>query len=210
MTRPRAAPARGGRHPGPVAARRGSETIRDMVLSLGVVAAIVAGFYLLRPPDDPQPIRPVDTGDLSASVAVAARAARWPVLDPVSALPSDWTVTVAATDLPDTAGEGPVVLRLVLVTPDLSFVAVTQTDEGAQAPVQRLTESEAPTGETVAVAGTGWQVWPAAGAEADQAVWSWTQDGRTTVVRGGVEADVRTTAEALVTTEPEESGPSPA
>ena len=175
-----------------------------MVLSLLVVLAVVGGFYLLRPPDTPAAARPVDSGDLESALAVAARAADWPVLDPVPALPEDWTLTVARTRLPDTAGAAPVVLELVLVTPADRFLAVTQTAQEATDVVVAAAGVPEPSGEEVDAGGQTWSVWSGGGPAGDEVAWTWTADGRTVVLRSrGQTQDLRAAAEAVAAAEPE-------
>ena len=180
-----------------------------MVLSLLVVGAVVGGFYLLRPPDNPTAARPVDTGDLDSALAVAARAADWPVLDPVAGLPEDWTLTVARTRLPDTADAGPVVLELVLVTPADRFLAVTQTDDGAQDVVVAAAGVPEPSGGTVEAGGATWTVWRGGGPAGDEVAWTWDADGRAVVLRSRAgDADLRVAAEAVTAAPPQEALPS--
>ncbi len=97
--------------------RRGYETARDMVLSLGAVGIAIAVIMGVthRPARDP--VRVVDT----APVIVAARAAvTWSVMDPAARLPG-WRATSARFER-----GSPSALTVGWVTPDGQWLALEQ------------------------------------------------------------------------------------
>ncbi|MFE1802378.1 MULTISPECIES: DUF4245 domain-containing protein [unclassified Streptomyces] len=73
-----------------MAGRKGKQSVRDMVLSLGLIG-IVAGFiYLFIPKDDSEP--PLERVDYRVELLTARRAATYPVAAP-EGLSTEWKAT---------------------------------------------------------------------------------------------------------------------
>ncbi|MBQ0846737.1 DUF4245 domain-containing protein [Streptomyces sp. NPDC057621] len=73
-----------------MAGRKGKQSVRDMVLSLGLIG-IVAGFiYVFIPKDDSEP--PLERVDYRVELLTARRAATYPVAAP-EGLPTEWKAT---------------------------------------------------------------------------------------------------------------------
>ncbi len=102
-------------------APRMRQTVRDMVISMGVVLAIVGVFVAAAWRPTPDPIRLVDPAPV---VAAAATTADFPVQAP-SGLSSDWRPTSARWQ-PTTASGAVPVLHIGYVTPAGQYAQVTQ------------------------------------------------------------------------------------
>jgi Protein of unknown function (DUF4245) len=102
------------------------QTVRDMVLSMGLVALIIFAFMAISWRPQPDPVHPVD----SLPVAQAAAAvASYPVLYPQ--VPAGWRATSARFAATEESNDKPVWFN-GWVTPDSQYAAIIQaktTDE---------------------------------------------------------------------------------
>jgi hypothetical protein len=138
--------------------RRGLETVRDMLLSMGLVGVVVlAVFWTVawQRPEVQGPVRPnVDVAQLFSDVDVSNPFA---VLEPTG-LPTEWTPTSAWFE---PAGVASVidggVLHVGYVTPDGSYAEVRQTDGDPKAAVAEWVDDAEPI-DTVTVAGMTWDI----------------------------------------------------
>ena len=101
--------------------RRRYQTAIDMVLSLGAVGFAVAVILGITWRPKPDAVKVVDPSAAITNVRVLAD---WPVVNPSSALPDDWRLTVARRDF--TAGSEPV-LALGWVTPSGHWIGLQQS-----------------------------------------------------------------------------------
>ena len=138
--------------------RRGLETVRDMVLSMGLVGVVVlAVFWTVawQRPEVQGPVRPsVDVSQVFSDVEVSNP---FPVLEPTG-LPEDWTPTSAWFEPAGVASAiNGGVLHVGYVTPDGSYAEVRQTDGDQRSAVAEWADDAEPI-DTVTVAGTIWDV----------------------------------------------------
>jgi hypothetical protein len=104
----------------PGAKKRGYETLRDMLLSLGVILAGVLLFVALQPKSHPNPIPAVD---YRSQVDILRNSARYPVVVP-DPVPSGWEVNYARIG---TAGATE--LHMGLVRERKRFAQLDETDQ---------------------------------------------------------------------------------
>ncbi|WP_239308412.1 DUF4245 domain-containing protein [Frankia sp. Cj3] len=137
-----------------MARRRGQETIRDMLLSLGVVMAGVALFTLFMPRGDADSVVAVDT---AAPLAAFARVAPFGVAEPTG-LPGYWKATSIRTQAPPGASRADVIeLRIGYVVDRPGNRTYAQLNQGnARDAVKRVLADRPVTG-TVDLAGAPWQ-----------------------------------------------------
>jgi hypothetical protein len=164
---------------------RGFETVRDMVLSMAVVGAIVlVGFWFVawQRPEVQGPIRQaVDVEQVFADVRLGDGFA---VQEPVG-LPEGWTPTSAWFDTEEVSGAiNGGVLHVGYLTPDGSYAEVRQTDGDADEAVDEWVDGAVPVGEA-SVGDVTWQVVESA-ATGKQALVK-TERGVTVVVSGKAE-----------------------
>lgn len=130
--------------------KRGTQTIRDMVFSVAVVALAAGVIYLFIPHDeDKDPVRVVD---YSVEVKTASRAAPFPVATP-RGLSEEWRATSVRFE---GAGSHGAAWHLGFVSPDDEYAAVEQSDAGPKAFVDDVTYGAGKTGRTVRLAGETW------------------------------------------------------
>ncbi|NYI08050.1 hypothetical protein FHU37_005079 [Allostreptomyces psammosilenae] len=104
-----------------MAKKRGRETVRDMVFSLGAVGIVVAAMIAVAPHEETDPVRPVDyTVDLQA----ARRSAPYPVLAP-EGLPERWRATSVRFDGAD---PNATTWHLGFINPQEEYAAVEQSN----------------------------------------------------------------------------------
>lgn len=165
---------------------KGTKTVRDMLLSLAVVGAMVAVIYVFIPHDDtPQPLKRVD---FTIEQATAQRAVDYPVLAP-KGLSQDWKATSVRFNATD--GDH---WHLGFHAPDGKYVAVEQSTEKAPVFIDRVTQRARETGAVERIGGKEWQSYR--GERYDALVL--TEKGATTVVTGsGSSAQLKQLAEAL-------------
>lgn len=133
--------------------RRGRQTARDLLLSLGVVAGFVLFLVVMVARPQPQEIREVDPAPM---LAAARQQADYPVLAPGS-LSDEWRATSARfTGNPD----GSTTWFLGYVTPQGEYVGVAQSDGRAAEFIEQQTAEGQAVGQQTA-AGRTWQQYQA-------------------------------------------------
>ena len=142
----------------PSGKRRGFESIRDMVLSMALVAVVVLTlfwFVAWQRPEVQGPIRPdIDVAQVFADFRVAQP---FPVLEPTG-LSSDWTPTSAWFDPAAVTGDlDGGLLHVGYVTPEGSYAEVRQTDGKQKAAVAEWVDDAEPV-DNVTIAGRRWDV----------------------------------------------------
>jgi hypothetical protein len=126
------------------------QTVRDMVISMLVVAAAVALLVLPWNRAQPDPVHVVDP----APVVSGARAQEpWPVLAP-SGLSASWRCTSARIT---PAGDGVDVVHLGYVSPTVAYVGLEQSATKMTDFVRESTVTGVATGESVTLKGRTWQ-----------------------------------------------------
>ncbi len=175
--------------------RRGSGTVRDMVTSLGVLAAVLIGFFLVSglwqnvEVGRGTPVSPAV--DVVAAASARARTAPFQLVAP-TAVPDGWRGRQAAIR----AGE---VWHLEFLTPDGGFAAVDQVAGPAAQLVDRALPGRRSSG-AVQLASGRWQQFGAAATPEGVARSGLVQQrGATTVVVSGTAdgAALRTLAGTL-------------
>jgi hypothetical protein len=104
--------------------KRGYETLRDMLLSLGVILAGVLVFVALQPKNDQNPVPAVD---YRPQVDILRNSARYPVVIP-DPVPPGWDVNYARI-----ATAGAAELHLGLVLDRKRFAQLDETDRPGSA-----------------------------------------------------------------------------
>lgn len=134
---------------------RGSETIRDIVLSMAVVGVVVLATYWVvawQRPEAQGPIRPaVDVERVVGQVRAGDPFAVWEPRPP-----DGWTATSAWFDSATVSGVDGGVLHVGYVTPDDSYAEVKQTDASTAVVIDEWLDGATPAGE-VEVDEVGWQ-----------------------------------------------------
>lgn len=152
---------------------RGRQTVRDMVLSMAAIGAVVAGIYVLFIPHDDtaDPLKPVD---YRVELLTARRAAPYPVAAP-EGLAKEWKPTsVDYSRVDDNSW------HLGFLDPDGEYVAVEQSTAPAAKYIAKVSQEARETGKTQQVAGETWQRWE--GPKYDALVRE--DKGSTTVITG--------------------------
>ncbi|MET7618345.1 DUF4245 domain-containing protein [Streptomyces sp. NPDC005408] len=155
-----------------MAGMRGRQTVRDMVLSMAVIGAVVAVIYVFIPHDEKAD--PVKAVDYRVELLTARRAAPYPVAAP-EGLAKEWkptSVSYKGTD--DDAW------HLGFLDPDGEYVAVEQSTAPAGKYIPKVSQQAAKTDRTQQIAGVTWQRWE--GPKYDALVRE--DKGSTTVVTG--------------------------
>lgn len=178
--------------------KRGTQTVRDMVLSLIVITLAAGVIYLFIPhEEDDDPVRTVS---YEVELNTARRAAPYPVAAP-EGLSKQWRATSVSYEA-DEAGK--IAWHLGFLDPDQEYVAVEQSDGQVGPFVEKVTRGAAETGKSVRINGDEWARYE--GAKYDALVR--TEAGSTTVVTGTAPwGQLRKMAGAL---EAEKTSPSPA
>ncbi|MEU1473421.1 DUF4245 domain-containing protein [Streptomyces sp. NPDC005761] len=160
-----------------MASKRGKQTVRDMFLSLAVIAAVAGVVYIFIPHDDKAD--PVKAVDYRVELLTARRAAPYPVAAP-SGLAQNWKPTSVGYDRE--AGDS---WHLGFLDPDGKYVAVEQSTSPAEKYVTEVSQRAKDTGRTQQVAGETWQHWE--GPKYDALVRQ--EKGATTVVTGSASTE---------------------
>ncbi|HEU5355719.1 MAG TPA: DUF4245 domain-containing protein [Actinocrinis sp.] len=100
-------------------------TVRDMMLSLVVIAVPIAVVLALKPAKAGNPVHPVDAAAYQATLSAARAAEPFPVLAPTG-LPANWKLTSAYYN---PAGSGPAEWHLGYLTPSGGYASLEQTSE---------------------------------------------------------------------------------
>jgi hypothetical protein len=183
---------------GHVAGKRGKQTVRDMILSLGVIVVIAVGIWVFVPHDDSGD--PVKRVDYRVELATAQRAASYPVAAP-EGLPKTWKPTSVRY-----RGDDGDAWHLGYLDPHEKYVAVEQSTKDPAEFIEHVTQEARETGAATRINGRDWQ--PYKGERYDALV---LREGKsTTVVTGSAGlAQLRTFAEALRTPEQGTASPTP-
>ena len=105
--------------------KRGSETIRDMVLSLAAVLAVVLVIFVFSRPSEDDAVKVVDP---RSTITSAEAAADYDLVAPRD-LPKGWRATSATFDTEgEVEGATETELRLGYVTPSDDFALYVQSD----------------------------------------------------------------------------------
>ncbi|MFJ2113834.1 MULTISPECIES: DUF4245 domain-containing protein [unclassified Streptomyces] len=134
-----------------MAGKRGTQTVRDMFLSMAVIGLVVAAIYMFIPHDDTA--APVKVVDYRVELVTARRAAPYPVAAPAG-LAETWKPTSVSYKR-----ESSDAWHLGYLDPDGQYVAVEQSTAPAKKYVAEVTQQAADTGRTQRVAGEAWQRW---------------------------------------------------
>ncbi|MFK4223718.1 DUF4245 domain-containing protein [Streptomyces sp. NPDC019890] len=156
---------------------RGRQTVRDMVLSMAVIGAVVAVIYMFIPHDDTAD--PIKAVDYRVELVTARRAAPYPVAAP-EGLAKEWKPTSVSYERTD--GDA---WHLGFLDPDGEYVAVEQSTAPARKYIPKVSQQAHETGKTQQIAGATWQRWE--GPKYDALVRE--DKGSTTVVTGTASAE---------------------
>lgn len=141
---------------GVAADKRGNKTVKDLLLSLAVLAVVVAVIYLFVPHDSKaSPAKSLKV-DYTASLEQARRWAPYPVAAP-EGLGKDWTPTGDTFDATD---PHKVTWHLGFVSTDKEYVGVEQSNAAAAAFIAEVTLDGKRQGTgTVSAGGVQWEQW---------------------------------------------------
>lgn len=129
------------------------QMVRDMVLSLVLIALAAGVVYLFLPHDDSKD--PIQTVNYDVELDGARRAAPYPVAAP-QGLPDGWRATSVRYN--GASDEG-ATWHLGFLTPEREYVAVEQSD-GRVAPfVSDVTQQATKTGRTERAGGESWDTY---------------------------------------------------
>jgi hypothetical protein len=149
------------------------KTVRDMILSLGLIGIAAAVIYVFIPHDDSAP--DIKTVDYRVELLTARRAAPYPVLAPAG-LPDTWKATSVRYDGADSDA-----WHLGFHTPGDGYVQIEQsTHEPAAEFIDKASQGGEKTDTTEEIGGRTWTRYT--GGRYDALVHQ--ADGATTVVAG--------------------------
>ena len=152
---------------------RGRGSVRDLVLSLLTVLAVVGVIVVASPRESGNPVHEID---YASALAGVRRTASFAVVAPVG-LPSGWRATSTRTD----RRNGTTHWHIGFVTPEDQYASVEQSDRQPAAFVGEMTERGASQG-VLQIGSTVW-IRTFASLRDHRALWS-TTTGQTTVVGG--------------------------
>ncbi|WP_425583688.1 DUF4245 domain-containing protein [Streptomyces macrosporus] len=133
-----------------MASKSGTQTARDMVLSMLVILLGVGVVYLFIPHDDSlDPVRPIS---YDTELITARRAAPYPVAAPVG-LPETWRATSVRYEAQSDHGS---VWHLGFMDPDDQYAAVEQSDGESDAFVAEVTHGAEETERVQKIDGEEW------------------------------------------------------
>ncbi|WSB00560.1 DUF4245 domain-containing protein [Streptomyces sp. NBC_01794] len=155
-----------------MAGMRGRQTVRDMVLSMAVIGAVVAVIYMFIPHDDKAD--PVKAVDYRVELLTARRAAPYPVAAP-EGLAKEWKPTSVSYER-----AGADAWHLGFLDPDGEYIAVEQSTAPAGKYIAKVSQQARETGKTQQVGGVAWRLWE--GPKYDALVRE--DKGSTTVITG--------------------------
>lgn len=127
---------------------RGKQTVRDMVLSMGAIGAVVAGVYVFIPHDDSHD--PIKRVDYTVELTTARRAAPYPLAAP-QRLPEEWKPTSVRYD-----GQADAAWHLGYLDPQRQYVAVEQSTGTPGKFIERVTRGAEATEDTRKIDGETW------------------------------------------------------
>ncbi|MFC0599763.1 DUF4245 domain-containing protein [Streptomyces palmae] len=175
-----------------MAAKRGKQTIRNMVQSLAVVGVVAAGIYIFVPHDEDHD--PIKTVDYSVELGAVRRAAPYPVAAPdPGTLPKGWRATSVSYQ-PE--GKNGAAWHLGFLDSEREYVAVEQSDAPGAAYVDNVTHRARKTSRTERIDGRTWSRYT--GAKYNALVLK--GEGVTTVVTGTASFDHLTKMAAALQT----------
>ena len=157
----------------PAPRRRGGGSVRDLVLSLLVVLAIVGAIVLAAPRESDNPVRTID---YTSSLADARRTSPFDVVAPVGLSPQ-WRATSVRTDHRDNTTHW----HVGFVTPKDEYASVEQSDRAPAPFVGEMTERGQTQG-VLQIAGRTW-IKTYSSLRNHRAFWN-TTEGVSTVVGG--------------------------
>lgn len=128
---------------------RGKQTVRDMVLSVAVIGAVVAGIYVFVPHSGPDPVKKVS---YRVELGQARRASPYPVAAPAG-LSDRWRATSVGFDA---ANPRAVHWHLGFVDPQQQYASVEQSNGTAAPFIADTTRQSRPAGAQT-VSGTVWK-----------------------------------------------------
>ncbi|WP_371546188.1 DUF4245 domain-containing protein [Streptomyces sp. NBC_00554] len=155
-----------------MAGTKGKQSVRDMILSLGVIALVAGVIYVFIPHDDSEP--ELKRVDYRVELLTARRAASYPVAAP-EGLPTEWKATSVRYD-----GSEFDAWHLGFHDPDGQYVAVEQSTEKPAAFIDTASQGAEETKATQRIGDQTWQRYE--GAKYDALVLK--GEGSTTVVTG--------------------------
>ena len=171
------------------ASRRLRQTVRDMTISMLVVAGAVVVLVAPWNRTNPDPVKVIDP---SSVISGARDAETWPVLAPVG-LPSTWRCTSARITV---AGDGQDVVHLGYLTPTTTYVGLEQSATKELGFVAEMTVGGRQTGSAV-IDGVTWQTYESP--DGKHRSYMRQADGATYVVEGRSSwADLTTFTDSLV------------
>ncbi|MFH8746182.1 DUF4245 domain-containing protein [Streptomyces rimosus] len=134
---------------------RGKQTVRDMVLSMAVIGALVAGIYVFIPHNDSRSaeVNAVKTVDYRVELATARRAAPYAIAAP-KGLPEGWRAT-SVTYRASNDGKGGA-WHLGFLDPEQEYAALEQSDAPAKKFIQDVTLGAEKAPGKQAVGGVKW------------------------------------------------------
>ncbi|MGW0610979.1 DUF4245 domain-containing protein [Streptomyces sp. NPDC002788] len=149
------------------------KTVRDMILSMGVIVLVAGVIYLFIPHDDSAP--DVKRVDYRVELLTARRAASYPVAAP-QGLPDTWKATSVRYQ-----GDDFEAWHLGFLDPEGEYVAVEQSTQRRPVFLDEATQGARETGKTQTIDGKTWTRYE--GGRYDALVLEGTK-GSTTVVTG--------------------------
>ncbi|MFD6823314.1 DUF4245 domain-containing protein [Streptomyces sp. NPDC060085] len=172
-----------------MAGTKGKQSVRDMILSLGLIGLMAGVIYIFIPHDDSAP--DLKRVDYRVELLTARRAASYPVAAPAG-LPAEWKPTSVRYD-----GSEFDVWHLGFQDPDGQYVAVEQSTQRAPVFIDSASQGARATKVTQRIGDRTWQRYE--GDHYDALVFK--GDGATTVVTGTASFGVLTKmAQSLKTT----------
>ncbi|MEU6123627.1 DUF4245 domain-containing protein [Streptomyces sp. NPDC047123] len=160
-----------------MAGRQGTQTVKNMLWSLVVIALVAGVIYLFIPHDESK--TPSKRVDYRVELLTARRAADYPVAAP-EGLGKAWTPTSVRFN-----GEDHDTWHLGFLDPDEQYVAIEQSTAKPAAFIKKVTHNAKRTEDADEIAGRTWQRYK--GPKYDALVIS--EQGGTTVITGTASFD---------------------
>ncbi|MFG2479026.1 DUF4245 domain-containing protein [Streptomyces fagopyri] len=132
-----------------MAGTKGKQTVRDMLLSLGLIGIMAGVIYIFIPHDDSEP--PLKRVDYRVELITARRAASYPVAAP-EGLPGTWKATSVRYD-----GAEFDAWHLGFRDPEGQYVAVEQSTQRAAVFIDSASQGAAATKVTERIGDRTWQ-----------------------------------------------------
>ncbi|WP_156726278.1 DUF4245 domain-containing protein [Streptomyces apocyni] len=151
---------------------KGKQTVRDMVLSMVAIGAVVAVIYVFLPRDESQD--PLERKNYTVELATAQRATSYPVVAP-EGLSDDWKATSVRFKAVDDQA-----WHLGFLSPEREYVGIEQSVATPRKFIDNVTHGAEETARTERIGGEDWKRYE--GPKYDALVYE--GDGYTTVVTG--------------------------